>query len=102
MRPCFSIAADLHPVVGDEAQIRQVLHNILLNAVQAMPGGGCVHIKAVNHHPEQPADIAGMPPAGKDYSRLPSRMMAPAFRQSIWIRSLTRFLLAGLKGAGSA
>lgn len=32
----------------DEGQIRQAFNNILLNAVQAMPGGGTVSIKAEN------------------------------------------------------
>ncbi len=38
----------LWPVEVDEAQISQVFHNLMLNAVQAMPSGGEVHIRMEN------------------------------------------------------
>ena len=44
----FSIAEDLCPVEGDSSQISQVIHNLLINADQAMPKGGTVTIKAEN------------------------------------------------------
>ena len=54
---------DLLPVDIDEGQINQVIHNIVLNAVQAMPNGGIVRIRAENFHlsegspiPLQPGD----------------------------------------------
>jgi two-component system cell cycle sensor histidine kinase/response regulator CckA len=100
VRPCFSIAADLRSVVGDEAQIRQVLHNILLNAVQAMPGGGCVHIKAVNHHPEQPADKAGMPPAGKDYVKITIQDDGPGIPAKYMDKIFNPFFTSRAKGRG--
>lgn len=34
----------LPPVLGDEAEIREVLMNLVLNAVDAMPGGGALEI----------------------------------------------------------
>jgi PAS domain S-box-containing protein len=44
----FSIAEDLWPVEADEGQIGQVINNIVLNAGQAMPEGGEVHVTARN------------------------------------------------------
>ena len=42
------IAADLWPVDVDAGQINQVIHNVALNAMQAMPGGGTVQVQAEN------------------------------------------------------
>ena len=44
----FMLKDDLSPVEVDEGQISQVINNILLNALQAMPGGGKVRIAAEN------------------------------------------------------
>lgn len=43
-----SIAPELKKVEADETQVSQVIDNILLNAVQAMPGGGEITISAAN------------------------------------------------------
>jgi len=39
---------DLWPIMADEGQITQVVQNLVLNAVQAMPDGGTVRIDARN------------------------------------------------------
>ena len=44
----FSIPDDLWPSEVDEGQIAQVIHNLVINAVQAMPEGGSVNITAEN------------------------------------------------------
>jgi len=44
----FALANDLWPVEADEGQLSQVIQNLVLNAVQAMPEGGTVTISAEN------------------------------------------------------
>jgi len=44
----FSLDKDLWSVEADEGQISQVIHNIVLNAGDAMPGGGTIRIRAQN------------------------------------------------------
>lgn len=44
----IDIPADLWPVEFDRAQIGQVVHNLLLNARDAMPAGGIITISASN------------------------------------------------------
>jgi PAS domain S-box-containing protein len=42
----FDIERDLWPVDADVGQISQVINNIIINAVQAMPAGGTIHVSA--------------------------------------------------------
>ena len=44
----YEISDDLHTVEIDEGQIRQVIHNVMTNAKEAMPSGGVVSIRAGN------------------------------------------------------
>ncbi len=44
----FRLPHDLWMVEADESQIGQVIHNLVMNADQAMPGGGTVTISAEN------------------------------------------------------
>jgi len=48
VRRDLQTAADLWPVDVDAGQINQVIHNVVLNAMQAMPGGGTVQVRAEN------------------------------------------------------
>jgi signal transduction histidine kinase/ActR/RegA family two-component response regulator len=44
----FFIPPDLWPVEADEGQISQVINNLLINADQAMPGGGTISMRSEN------------------------------------------------------
>jgi PAS domain S-box-containing protein len=44
----FIIQEDLWPVEADEGQISQVIHNLIINADQAMPEGGMIEVSAEN------------------------------------------------------
>ena len=44
----FDVSSELWPVDADEGQLSQVIHNIVLNADQAMPGGGIISVLARN------------------------------------------------------
>lgn len=57
----FSIPNDLWLVEIDAGQISQVIHNIVINAKQAMPEGGVVEIRARNIMVE--GEKPGLPPA---------------------------------------
>ncbi|WP_459860973.1 hybrid sensor histidine kinase/response regulator [Desulfuromonas carbonis] len=47
----FALAEDLWPVAADEGQLSQVLHNLVLNAIEAMPAGGSLRVTANNLPP---------------------------------------------------
>lgn len=46
VRCTCALAADLPPVMADETQVGQVVHNLVLNAVQASNPGGAVEVSA--------------------------------------------------------
>jgi signal transduction histidine kinase/ActR/RegA family two-component response regulator len=48
------LSRDLWQAEVDPGQFSQVIHNLVLNAVQAMPGGGQIHIAAQNVAPNAP------------------------------------------------
>lgn len=45
----FFLAPDIHNIEADEGQLRQVFNNLIINAVQSMPNGGTIIVKAENY-----------------------------------------------------
>jgi PAS domain S-box-containing protein len=43
-----TVAADVHPVIGNATQLHQVLLNLCINARDAMPSGGSLSLRAEN------------------------------------------------------
>jgi len=44
----FSVPGDIYPVDVDAGQISQVISNLIINAEQAMPGGGVITVRVEN------------------------------------------------------
>jgi len=57
VRGHFDIEKDLFPLEADEGQISQVFNNLTLNAIQAMPNGGELVIKARNIVLHDPSNV---------------------------------------------
>ena len=57
----FSLPESIWPVEVDEGQINQVINNLVLNAIQAMPNGGTISIAACNVRiePDSPLPLPG-------------------------------------------
>jgi len=68
----FEIPDDLMSVDADETQIGQVASNIIINAIQAMPGGGTVKVRCENVTSGEAAGEAGdsIPLAERDYVKI--------------------------------
>lgn len=60
----LSLPDELWPVEIDAGQIIQVIHNLIINAEQAMPDGGVIHIHAANRHihDRRPAKLQSLVP----------------------------------------
>ncbi len=56
----FSLEEVLWAVNADQGQISQVVNNLTINADQAMPGGGTLHIKARNIEVNDENPVAGL------------------------------------------
>ncbi len=58
----MKIAPDLWTAEIDRGQISQVVHNLVINAAQAMPGGGTIRIEASNLELHGEKTVGDMPP----------------------------------------
>jgi len=63
----IEIPDSIHAIEADEGQLNQVFHNIIINATQAMPGGGTLTVTGQN---EKLGSLNGMNLPGGDYVRL--------------------------------
>lgn len=48
VKSVLSVPEDLHDIEADEGQLSQVFNNLIINAMQAMPGGGVLTVTAEN------------------------------------------------------
>jgi PAS domain S-box-containing protein len=69
IRIIFHLAPDLHPVLAEPTIVAQILHNLTINAAQAMPDGGTLTITTADVDSSDIPDAGGHPPAGA-YARL--------------------------------
>jgi PAS domain S-box-containing protein len=58
----FHVAPGLWPILADKGQLGQVVQNLVINAVQAMPTGGVVTITAENHEIAATGVTDALPP----------------------------------------
>ena len=63
----FSLAENLWPVEVDKGQLNQAFSNLIINAVQAMPGGGTIDVSACNL---VPGENTGLPLAERKYVKI--------------------------------
>jgi two-component system, cell cycle sensor histidine kinase and response regulator CckA len=67
VKGCIEIPDSIHAIEADEGQINQVFHNIIINATQAMPGGGTLTVTGQN---EDLGDANNMNLPAGNYVRL--------------------------------
>ncbi|MBJ6801756.1 hybrid sensor histidine kinase/response regulator [Geomonas propionica] len=63
----LNLQAGLHAIEADEGQMNQAFNNVIINACQAMPGGGVLTVAAENA-PLQAGNDLGLPPG--DYVKV--------------------------------
>lgn len=67
----FHLPEDLWPCEVDEGQMKQVIHNLVLNGQQAMPGGGTITIRGENlRNPLNPPDGSNLNLYPGDYIKI--------------------------------
>jgi PAS domain S-box-containing protein len=93
----FSVAPDLWPVEVDAGQIGQVLNNLMINAVQAMPQGGVIHIEAKNVALKA---YEGLPVGEGNYVRLLVRDQGVGIPEKILPRIFDPYFTTKQKGSG--
>jgi two-component system, cell cycle sensor histidine kinase and response regulator CckA len=59
VKTAVDVPASLDAIEADEGQINQAFNNVVINALQAMPGGGTLTVRGENV--TLPADSAGLP-----------------------------------------
>jgi PAS domain S-box-containing protein len=93
----ISISEDLLAVEVDEGQIGQVLNNLILNAVHAMPQGGVVHVQADN---VAVTAQQGLPLRNGDHVRIVVRDRGVGIPASILPRIFDPYFTTKHKGSG--
>ena len=93
----FDLPADLWPANVDKGQIGQVVQNIVLNALQAMPDGGVLRIALANH--EVGGELPGVLAPGR-YVRLDFVDQGPGIAPADLARIFDPYFTTKQKGSG--
>jgi CheY-like chemotaxis protein len=97
--PRFTVSQDLWPADVDAVQIGQVVHNLVLNAMQAMPQGGTVDV--VLENVELPgSDAAGPALLPGRYVRVTVRDAGPGIAQEDLSHIFEPYFTTKEKGSG--
>jgi PAS domain S-box-containing protein len=96
VKSVVELPEDLWPVNADEGQIAQVVHNLAINAVQAMPAGGEIVLRAENVNVPE-----GFPSlkAGK-YVRVTVRDTGPGIPPGDLLKIFEPYFTTKRKGSG--
>jgi PAS domain S-box-containing protein len=97
VRCAFSIEEGLWPVEIDEGQISQVIHNLVLNAQQAMPEGGVVRICAVN---KSTGEVKGLPLKEGSYVHISIRDSGIGIPKENLLKIFDPYFTTKQKGSG--
>ena len=93
----FSIQEKLWPVEIDEGQVSQVIHNLVLNAQQAMPEGGIIQIRAEN---KRIKEAKGLPLKEGDYVHIAIRDFGIGIPKEHLSRIFDPYFTTKQKGSG--
>ena len=93
----ISIAEDLWCVEADSGQISQVLHNIIINGVQAMPKGGRLQVRAENY-PVSEQTLTALEPG--DYVRVSLEDNGPGMSEETIERVFDPYFTTKKEGSG--
>jgi PAS domain S-box-containing protein len=91
---------DLRPVLGEPTIVAQILHNLTVNAGQAMPGGGAITITTANVDSADVPEAADHPPRGT-YARLTIRDTGHGMSPETLERAIEPFFTTKGRGLGT-
>jgi PAS domain S-box-containing protein len=91
------VSSELRTVSADPGQLAQVVDNLVINAVQAMPTGGAILVRADNV--DLAADeVAGLPPG--PYVRVDVADSGPGIPEALWSRIFDPYFTTKKTGSG--
>ncbi|UCH93736.1 MAG: cache domain-containing protein [Candidatus Aminicenantes bacterium] len=93
----FTLSGDLWAVEVDEDQINQVLDNLIINAVQAMPEGGTINVSADN---VSSGKDTGLPLAPRKYVKIAVRDHGTGIPQELQKKIFDPYFSTKPKGSG--
>jgi PAS domain S-box-containing protein len=94
------LAPDLRPVLAEPTIIAQILHNLTINAGQAMPDGGTITITTTNVHGPVSPDPGALPSTGV-YAQLTMRDTGHGMTPETLKRAIEPFFTTKGRGIGS-